>query len=170
MPITHRGKALKKAIIWLRRSVFLTPTFSWASMPWTLEHVLGDIQTDRRNVHLDGFSCNSSPTITPWHCDTGSGRRPSHQTRPFASVDPHASFTFTSGHSTRSCAAHSVPGRRRRPTSRKRLRSAACTTSPVTRQRRPVSMAKPHGNGASCIARRNSQCLVCRKLVGHINS
>src|SRR5712664_84478 len=45
-----------------------------------LEHVLGDIQTDRGNLHVDG-----SPHVirlrrtTLWHCDAGSGRRPPHQ-------------------------------------------------------------------------------------------
>src|SRR5262249_40130812 len=29
-------------------------------------------------------SCDSSTTITLWHCDAGSGRRPSHQERPLA--------------------------------------------------------------------------------------
>src|SRR6478736_5198437 len=45
-----------------------------------LEHVLGDIQTDRGNLHVDG-----SPDVirlrrtTLWHFDAGSGRRPPHQ-------------------------------------------------------------------------------------------
>ncbi len=45
-----------------------------------LEHVLGDIQTDRGNLHVDG-----SPHVirlrrtTLWHFDAGSGRRPPHQ-------------------------------------------------------------------------------------------
>src|ERR1700751_1337499 len=47
-----------------------------------LEHVLGDIQTDRGNLHVDG-----SPHVirlrrtTLWHFDAGSGRRPPHQYR-----------------------------------------------------------------------------------------
>jgi hypothetical protein len=47
-----------------------------------LEHVLGDIQTDRGNLHVDG-----SPHVirfrrtTLWHFDAGSGRRPPHQSR-----------------------------------------------------------------------------------------
>jgi len=47
-----------------------------------LEYVLGDIQTDRANLHVDG-----SPhvirltTIILWHFDAGSGRRPPHQNR-----------------------------------------------------------------------------------------
>jgi hypothetical protein len=44
---------LKNAITWLRRICFLTTTFSFVSIP--LEHVLGDIQTDRGNLHVDGF-------------------------------------------------------------------------------------------------------------------
>jgi hypothetical protein len=45
-----------------------------------LKHVLGDIQTDRGNLHVDG-----SPDVirlrrtTLWHLDAGSGRRPPHQ-------------------------------------------------------------------------------------------
>ena len=50
--------------------------------PVNLEHVLGDIQTDRGNLHVDG-----SPHVirlrrtTLWHFDAGSGRRPPHQER-----------------------------------------------------------------------------------------
>src|SRR6478735_9501394 len=49
-----------------------------------LEHVLGDIQTDRGNLHVDG-----SPDVirlrrtTLWHFDAGNGRRPPHQNRTF---------------------------------------------------------------------------------------
>ena len=45
-----------------------------------LKHVLGNIQTDRGNLHVDG-----SPDVirlrrtTLWHLDAGSGRRPPHQ-------------------------------------------------------------------------------------------
>src|SRR4029453_3749813 len=45
-----------------------------------LKHVLGDIQTDRGNLHVDG-----SPYVirlrrtTLGHLDAGSGRRPPHQ-------------------------------------------------------------------------------------------
>src|SRR5262249_994201 len=47
-----------------------------------LEHVLGDIQTDRGNLHVDGSpSVIRLTTITLWHFDAGSGRRPPHQTR-----------------------------------------------------------------------------------------
>src|SRR5262245_2445274 len=51
------------------------------------QHVLGDIQTDRGNLHVDG-----SPHVirfrrnTLWHFDAGSGRRPPHQTRTLADV------------------------------------------------------------------------------------
>jgi len=47
-----------------------------------LKYVLGDIQTDRGNLHVDG-----SPDVirlrrtTLWHLDAGSGRRPPHQSR-----------------------------------------------------------------------------------------
>jgi len=47
-----------------------------------LEHVLGDIQTDRGNLHVDG-----SPHVirlrrtTLWHFDAESGRRPPHHLR-----------------------------------------------------------------------------------------
>src|ERR1022692_4543376 len=47
-----------------------------------LEHVLGDIQTDRGNMHVDGSPhVNRLTTITLWHIDAGSGRRPPHQTQ-----------------------------------------------------------------------------------------
>jgi hypothetical protein len=56
MPMRHDGKAPKKAIIWLRRSAFLITTFSLlvGVNAVDLEHVLGDIQTDRGNLHVDG--------------------------------------------------------------------------------------------------------------------
>lgn len=39
-----------------------------------LEDVLGKMQTDRANLHLDGrLICVSAPTITLWHLDTGAG-------------------------------------------------------------------------------------------------
>src|SRR5215467_5919682 len=48
-----------------------------------LKHVLGDIQTDRGNLHRDGSpQCDSSTTITLRHCDAGSGRRPPHHGLP----------------------------------------------------------------------------------------
>jgi hypothetical protein len=43
-----------------------------------LKHVLGDIHTDRGNLHLDGSPHVIRTTITLWHCDAGSGRRPPH--------------------------------------------------------------------------------------------
>ena len=54
MPTRQGGSALKNAITWLRRSCFLTTTFSARIDAVDLEHVLGDIQTDRGNLHLDG--------------------------------------------------------------------------------------------------------------------
>jgi hypothetical protein len=62
--------------------------------PVNLEHVLGDIQTDRGNLHVDG-----SPHVirfrrtTLWHFDGGSGRRPPHQQRPFALRRTGVAFT-----------------------------------------------------------------------------
>ena len=50
-----------------------------------LEHVLGDIQTNRGNLHVDG-----SPDVirlrrtTLWHFDAGSGRRPPHHNQTHA--------------------------------------------------------------------------------------
>ena len=45
-----------------------------------LEHVLGEIDTDRANLHVDGpLMVIRSATITLWHFDAGSGRRPPHQ-------------------------------------------------------------------------------------------
>ena len=53
-----------------------------------LKHVLGDIQTDRGNLHLDGSPHVIRTTITLWHFDAGSGRRPPHQK--LSSVAVHA--------------------------------------------------------------------------------
>jgi hypothetical protein len=47
-----------------------------------LKHVLGDIQPDRGNLHLDGSPHVIRTTITLWHFDAGSGRRPPHQNLP----------------------------------------------------------------------------------------
>jgi hypothetical protein len=45
-----------------------------------LEYVLGDIQTDRGNLHVDGSShVIRLRRTTLWHLDAGSGRRPPHQ-------------------------------------------------------------------------------------------
>src|ERR1035437_6583685 len=45
-----------------------------------LEHVLGDIQTDRGNLHVDGSShVIRLQRTTLWHLGAGSGRRPPHQ-------------------------------------------------------------------------------------------
>src|SRR5262245_18269532 len=55
--------------------------------PVNRKHVLGNIQTDRGNLHVDG-----SPHVirfrrnTLWHFDAGSGRRPPHQTRTSADM------------------------------------------------------------------------------------
>src|SRR4249919_1963268 len=54
-----------------------------------LKHVLGDIQTDRGNLHVDG-----SPDVirlrrtTLWHLEAGSGRRPPHQKRTTVNARP----------------------------------------------------------------------------------
>ena len=53
MPMRHGGSALKNASTWLRRSCLRTTTFSLAVDPVNLEHVLGDIQTDGGNLHVD---------------------------------------------------------------------------------------------------------------------
>jgi len=44
-----------------------------------LEYSLGETQTDRRNLHVNGPPCALSTAITPWHFDTGTGRRPPRQ-------------------------------------------------------------------------------------------
>src|SRR3974377_606036 len=45
-----------------------------------LEHVLGKIQTNRGNLHVDGSShVIRLTTITLWHSDAGRGHRPPHQ-------------------------------------------------------------------------------------------
>src|SRR5262245_43850284 len=56
-----------------------------------LEHVLGEIQTDRANLHVDGLlMVIRSTTITLWHCDAASGRRPPHQDEGAPPAVPHA--------------------------------------------------------------------------------
>src|SRR5262245_4677502 len=48
-----------------------------------LEHVLGEIQTDRGNLYVDGSSCDSSNNDHPTAVSMpGSGRRPPHQKLP----------------------------------------------------------------------------------------
>jgi hypothetical protein len=54
MPMRHGGSALKNASTWLRRSCLRTTTFLGRVDPVNLEYVLGDIQTDRGNLHVDG--------------------------------------------------------------------------------------------------------------------
>src|SRR5215469_13489389 len=44
-----------------------------------LEYVLGDIQPDRANLHVDGSLMCFVATITLWQSVAGSGRRPPHQ-------------------------------------------------------------------------------------------
>ena len=47
-----------------------------------LKHVLGDIQADRGNLHVDGSpDAIRLRRTTLWHLDAGSGRRPPHQQR-----------------------------------------------------------------------------------------
>ena len=47
--------------------------------PVNLKYVLGDIQADRRNLHVDGSpNVDLIATITVWHLDAGSGRRFHH--------------------------------------------------------------------------------------------
>src|SRR4029453_3490317 len=63
-----------------------------------LKHVLGDIQTDRGNLHVDG-----SPDVirlrrtTLWHLDAGSGRRPPHQTWKWHRYSTASSIDATRG-------------------------------------------------------------------------
>ena len=53
-----------------------------------LEHVLGNIDADRVNLHVDGpLNGDLSPTMTLWHIDAGSGRRPPDQVR-FVTMSP----------------------------------------------------------------------------------
>src|SRR5262245_20815980 len=44
-----------------------------------LEDILGKIQTNRLTCMWTAPSCDSSMTITLWHFDAASGRRPLHQ-------------------------------------------------------------------------------------------
>jgi hypothetical protein len=78
-----------------------------------LKHVLGDIQTDRGNLHVDG-----SPHVirlrrtTLWRFDAESGRRPPNQLRTHAPQQTTSLFDHLIG----SC------GQRRRHGETKRLR------------------------------------------------
>ena len=61
-----------------------------------LEHVLGDIQTDRGNLHVDGSPhviCLRRTTL--WHLDAESGRRPPHQLRTRAPQQTAPSHSIT---------------------------------------------------------------------------
>ena len=47
-----------------------------------LEHVLGEVETNRDNLHGGRRSSLwRLATTTLWHCNAGSGRRPPHQSR-----------------------------------------------------------------------------------------
>src|SRR5450759_2269532 len=61
-----------------------------------LEHVLGDIQTDRGYLHVDGSShVIRLQRTTLWHLGAGSGRRPPHQSRPMHRSKQHL-YSITS--------------------------------------------------------------------------
>src|ERR1035437_8162744 len=64
-----------------------------------LEYVLGEIQTDRGNLHVDVLlHVIRLTTITLWHLDAGSRRRPPHQTLPSAhSITSSASASRVGG-------------------------------------------------------------------------
>jgi hypothetical protein len=85
MPTRQGGSPLKNSSTWLRRTCFPNDHLLAGINPVNLEYVLGDIQTDRGNSHVDG-----SPHVirlrrtTLWHFDAESGRRPPHQERHFA--------------------------------------------------------------------------------------
>ena len=85
MPMRQGASASKNFSTWPRRSWLPDDDLLGRVDAVDLEHVLGKIQTNRGNLHVD-----DSPhvirltTITLWHSDAGSGRRPPHQTRTHA--------------------------------------------------------------------------------------
>ena len=52
MPTRQGGSALKNSSTWRRRSCFLNNSFGGVNAV-NLKYVLGDIQTDRRNLHVE---------------------------------------------------------------------------------------------------------------------
>ena len=82
MPIKHGGSALKKSQHLAPPQLLPDDDFFGRVDAVDLEHVLGKIQTNRGNLHVDGFPIVIRlTTITLWHSDAGSGRRPPHQKR-----------------------------------------------------------------------------------------
>jgi len=54
MPIRHGGNALKNSSTWRPSEPFPDDDLFGRVDPVNLEHVLGDIQADRRNLHVEG--------------------------------------------------------------------------------------------------------------------
>src|ERR1035441_9939420 len=90
---------------------------SQLASPWSitlseeiLSCVLGDIQTDRGNLHVDGSShVIRLQRTTLWHLGAGSGRRPPHQSRPMHRSKQHpysiASSASADGRANRKTAS-----------------------------------------------------------------
>ena len=94
-PLVRRGarlhadetrRMLKNSSTWLRLSCFLSTSFSAASTPCTWKTFLARSIPIVLICMWTALSCDSSLTITLWHINAQSGRRPPHQTRSFGDV------------------------------------------------------------------------------------
>src|SRR6476660_2898109 len=81
MPMRHGGSLPKNSSIWPRLSCFLITGFPAASTPCTWKTFLAISIPIVLICMWMAPSCDSSTTITLWHIDAGSGRRPPHQYR-----------------------------------------------------------------------------------------
>src|SRR4249919_2355860 len=86
MPMRHGGSLPKNSRICPRLSCFLTTGFPAASTPCTWKTFLAISIPIVLICMWTAPSCDSSTTITLWHIDAGSGRRPPHQKRRAAFV------------------------------------------------------------------------------------
>src|SRR6476646_3853909 len=80
MPTRHGGSLPKNSITWPRLNCFLSTGLSEASTPCTWKTFLARSIPIVLICMWTAPSCDSSLTITLWHIDAGSGRRPPHQT------------------------------------------------------------------------------------------
>src|SRR6476661_5339853 len=81
MPTRHGGSLPKNSITWPRLNCFLSTGLSEASTPCTWKTFLARSIPIVLICMWTAPSCDSSLTITLWHIDAGSGRRPPHQKR-----------------------------------------------------------------------------------------
>src|SRR6476659_1670897 len=81
MPTRHGGSLPKNSITWPRLNCFLSTGLSEASTPCTWKTFLARSIPIVLICMWTAPSCDSSLTITLWHIDAGSGRRPPHQAR-----------------------------------------------------------------------------------------